>query len=57
MSKNRSDLKTYINYIDKNIKTPNQNPTLGIILCRKDNEFVFEYVPNDNVIDREYELI
>ena len=50
-------IKTYMNYIDKNVKTPNQNPTLGIILCKKDNEFIFEYVPNDNVIDREYELV
>ena len=50
-------IKTYMNYIDKNVKTPNQNPTLGIILCKKDNEFIFEYVPNDYVIDREYELV
>ena len=46
-----------MNYIDKNVKTPIQNPTLGIILCKKDNEFIFEYVPNDYVIDREYELV
>ncbi len=50
-------IKTYMNYIDKNLKTPEQNPTLGIILCKKDNEFIFEYVPNDYVIDREYELV
>ena len=50
-------IKTYMNYIDKNVKTPNQNPTLGIILCKKDNEFIFEYVSNDDVIDREYELV
>ena len=50
-------IKTYMNYIDKNLKTPEQNPTLGIILCKKDNKFVFEYVPNDNVIDREYALV
>ena len=50
-------IKTYMNYIDKNLKTPDQNPTLGIILCKKDNEFIFEYVPNDYVIDREYELV
>ena len=50
-------IKTYMNYIDKNLKTPDQNPTLGIILCKKDNKFVFEYVPNDNVIDREYALV
>lgn len=50
-------IKAYMNYVDKNLKTPNQNPTLGIILCKKDNRFIFEYVTNDNVIDREYALI
>ena len=50
-------IKTYMNYIDKNLKTAEQNPTLGIILCKKDNKFVFEYVPNDNVIDRQYALV
>ena len=50
-------IKTYMNYIDKNLKPAEQNPTLGIILCKKDNKFVFEYVPNDNVIDREYALV
>ena len=50
-------IKTYMNYIDKNLKTAEQNPTLGIILCKKDNKFVFEYVPDDNVIDREYALV
>ena len=46
-----------MNYIVKNLKTPDQNPTLGIILCRKDNEFIFEYVTGDNVINREYALV
>ena len=50
-------IKTYMNYIDKNVKTPDQNPTLGIILCKKDNKFIFEYVTGDNVIDREYALV
>ena len=50
-------IKTYMNYIDKNVKTPDQNPTLGIILCKEDNKFIFEYVTGDNVIDREYALV
>ena len=50
-------IKTYMNYIDKNLKTPIQNPTLGIILCKKYNKYFFEYVLNDDVIDREYELV
>ena len=50
-------IKTYMNYIDKNVKTADQNPTLGIILCKEDNKFIFEYVTGDNVIDREYALV
>ena len=50
-------IKTYMNYIDKNIKTSSQNPTLGIILCKKNNKYILEYVTNDNVIERKYELV
>ena len=28
-------IKTYMNYIDKNIRTINQEPTIGIIICKK----------------------
>ncbi len=50
-------IKTYMNYIDKKLKTPNQNPTLGIILCKKHNKFILEYVTGYNVIEREYALV
>ena len=46
-----------MNYIDKNIKTINQEPTFGIIVCKKSNKFIMEYVTNENIIKREYELI
>ena len=50
-------VQTYINYIDKNVKTPKQSLTIGIIICKKDNKFVMEYVTDENVFDREYQLI
>ena len=34
----------YMNYIDKNIKTIEDNKTVGIIICKKDNEYVVEIV-------------
>ena len=49
-------IKTYMNYMDKNVKTLGQNPTLGIILCRKDNKYILKYVTNNNV-KREYQLL
>ena len=34
---------TYMNYIDKNIKTIEENKTVGIIICKHDNEYVIKY--------------
>lgn len=50
-------VQTYMNYIDKNVKTLKQSLTIGIIICKKDNKFVVEYVTDENVFDREYQLI
>lgn len=36
-------IQLYMNYIDKNLKSINQNKTIGIIICKHDNEFVMEY--------------
>ena len=47
----------YINYIDKNIKDVNQSPTLGIIIFKKNNRYIIQYVTNKNIIEREYKLI
>ena len=47
----------YMNYIDKNIKTIEENNTVGIIICKRENKFVIEYCSDDRVIAREYELV
>ena len=47
----------YMNYIDKNIKTIEENNTVGIIICKQDNEYVIKYCSDDRVIAREYELV
>lgn len=46
-----------MNYVDKRIKTKTQNPTLGIIICKKNNKFVMEFVSNKNILEKEYKLI
>ena len=38
-----SQVRKYMNYIDRNIKKINNNNTIGIIICRKENRFVIEY--------------
>ena len=48
---------TYMNYIDKNIKTIEENKTVGIIICKRDNKYVIEFCSDDRIIAREYELL
>ena len=48
---------TYMNYIDKNIKTIEENDTVGIIICKQDNEYVIKYCSDDRIIARKYEII
>ena len=50
-------IMTYMNYIDKNIKTIYENATVGIIICKQDNEYVIKYCSDDRIIAREYELV
>ena len=50
-------IMTYMNYIDKNIKTIEENYTVGIIVCKQENEYVIKYCSDDRIIAREYELV
>ena len=50
-------IMTYMNYIDKNIKTIEENKTVGIIICKQDNEYVIKYCSDDRIIAREYQLL
>ena len=50
-------IQTYMNYIDKNIKKINQDKTIGIIICKKDNKFIMEYCSDRRILSKEYELV
>lgn len=50
-------IMTYMNYIDKNVKTVEENDTVGIIICKRDNKYVIEFCSDDRIIAREYELV
>lgn len=50
-------IMTYMNYIDKNIKTIEENNTVGIIICKQDNKYVIKYCSDERIIAREYELM
>ena len=45
-----------MNYIDKNIKTINQDKTIRIIICKKDNQFIIEYCSDERIYRTTYEL-
>ena len=50
-------IMTYMNYLDKNVKTIDENNTVGIIICKQDNEYVIKYCSDERIIAREYELV
>lgn len=50
-------IEVYMNYIDKNIKSINHDKTVGIIICKKNNQYVIDYCSDNRIIAREYELI
>ena len=50
-------IMTYMNYLDKNVKTIDDNNTVGIIICKQDNEYVIKYCSDERIIAREYELV
>ena len=50
-------IQVYMNYIDKNIKKSNQNNTIGIIICKKNNNYVIEYCSDNRIISREYKFV
>ena len=47
----------YMNYIDKHIKNINQDKTIGIIVCRKDNKYLIEYSSDSRIKITTYELV
>ena len=50
-------IQTYMNYIDKNIKTIEEDKTIGIIIVKKNDKYVMEYCSDDRIISKEYELV
>ncbi len=46
----------YINYIDKHIKEPFNDKTVGVVICRKENKFVMEYCTDHRIFTTTYEL-
>ena len=49
-------IQTYMNYVDRNVKTDSQDNTIGIIICKKNNKFIMGYCSCDRIFSKEYIL-
>ena len=51
-------MQMYVNYYDRFEKLPEENPTIGILLCKKRNKTVVEMTlpENNNIYAKEYQL-
>ncbi len=50
-------IEFYMNYINHNLKKISQEKTIGIIICKKNNEYVIEYCSDSRIMSREYRLV
>lgn len=52
-------MQMYVNYFDRDVKEKEENPTIGIVLCKENDHFVVEYtLPKDNnqIFAKKYQL-
>ena len=49
-----SQVQKYMNYIDKHIKNTDENDTVGIIICKKNCQYVIDYCSDKRILSREY---
>ena len=57
MKEHIGQIEVYMNCIDRKLKRFNQDKTIGIIICKKDNEYIIEYCSDKRIIARNYELV
>ena len=50
-------IQTYMNYVDKNIKTIEENKTIGIIIVKKNDKYIMEYCSDERILTREYNFV
>ena len=49
-------IQIYMNYIDKRLKTIEEDNTIGIIIVKKNNKFIMEYCSDKRILVKEYLL-
>ena len=43
-------IQVYMNYIDDHLKKINQDKTIGIIICKQNNNYVIKYCSDDRIV-------
>ena len=56
-SSHTGQIQKYMNYVDKHIKNTDENDTVGIIICKKNSQYVIDYCSDKRILSREYVLI
>lgn len=49
-------IKHYMNYVDSEVKSISHNRTIGIIICKQDNQFVVKYCSDERIFQTTYIL-
>ena len=55
--KDKGQLEFYVNYVDKNIKLDKHNSTIGLLIVKKKDKYVIEYVTNEEIYVTTYKLV
>ena len=50
-------IQIYMNYIDMHLRKFNQDKTIGIILCKRENKYIIEYCSDSRIIERKYIIV
>ena len=45
-----------MHYVDRHVKSIYEDNTIGIIICKKNNDYYMGYCSDERVIAREYKL-
>ena len=50
-------IQVYMNYIDKELRTINEDKTIGIIIVKKEDKYIMEYCSDERIVTKEYKML
>ena len=51
------DIPTFLKELGNGFTFIEQDKTIGIIICKKDNKYILEYCSDRRIISKKYELV